>query len=90
MQKLFEVAGSGCVPIVDALPELEELGYVDGGTAVTYANFDELAEKLRDYADRPEDLAAMGRATVEMTARRHTWNHRAAELETLLDSLVVP
>jgi hypothetical protein len=52
MIKNFEVAASGCAPFFDAIPELSELGFVDGETAFVYSDFDELAERLR--STRPD------------------------------------
>ena len=75
MIKTFEVAAAGCAPVVDHLDELEDLGFVDGETCLTYRTFDEAADKL--LAADEQQLLEMGRAAAELARSRHTWSHRA-------------
>ena len=86
MLKNFEVAGAGCVPISDYMPEHDELGFQDAVSSVLYESFDELVEKLRHYETRPEELVAIGRQAAELVRSRHTWDHRAAAIEDLIVS----
>jgi len=74
--KSFEAAGAGCALICDATPDLAELGFEDGVTAVTYETFDELAEKLTQLASEPETVARIGRSGADLCRNRHTWDHR--------------
>ena len=74
MIKNFEVAASGCAPFFDAIPELSELGFVDGETAFVYSDFDELAERLR--ATPSEELREVGRRAALLARERHTWSQR--------------
>lgn len=85
MIKNFEVAAAGCAPIADWIPELGDLGFVDGETMVAYRTLDELVERCRHYLAEPDALAAIGERAAEVAASRHTWAHRAAELGPLLD-----
>lgn len=78
MIKNFEVAGSGCGPFFDAIPELADLGFVDGETAFIYRDFDELVERLRSAS--PEELRAVGRRAAELARTRHTWSHRVEQI----------
>lgn len=78
MIKNFEVAGSGCGPFFDAVPELAELGFVDGETAFIYRDFDELAERLRSTP--PDELCTVGRRAAELARARHTWSHRVGQI----------
>ena len=39
MIKNFEVAAAGCAPIADWIPELGDLGFVDGESMVAYRTF---------------------------------------------------
>jgi len=87
MIKNFEVAGAGCAPIADEIPELADLGFVDGDTMVGYRNFAELVEKLRDYGRRPDDLRAIGARAAALAQSRHTWDHRVAQRDADLDRL---
>ena len=84
MLKNFEVAAAGCVPMCDHIDELETLGFRDGETAVTYRTFDELAEKAMHYRQRPELLVDIGRRAAELVRARHTWDHRADQLASLI------
>lgn len=86
MIKNFEVAGAGCAPIADWIPELGDLGFVDGDTMVAYRDFDELVERCRHYLDHPDALAGIGERAAALAADRHTWAHRAAALGPLLDA----
>lgn len=85
MIKNFEVAASGCAPFFDAIPELAELGFVDGETAFVYSGFDELVERLR--ATPPEELRAVGRRAAQLARERHTWSHRVEQILDVLASL---
>jgi hypothetical protein len=86
MMKNFEVAGAGCAPICDEIPELADLGFRDGLTMVSYSRFDELAEKLRWYALNPETLAEVGRRAADLARSRHSWDHRVEDFEKLIAS----
>lgn len=78
MIKNFEVAASGCAPFFDAIPELSELGFVDGETAFIYSDFDDLAERLR--ATPPDDLREVGRRAALLARERHTWSQRVDQI----------
>ena len=90
MIKNFEVAGAGCAPICDDLPDLRELGFVDGETMVSYLSFSDLVEKLEHYRSSPDELGRIGRNAAEFARSQHTWDHRAAAIESLLRSGVHP
>jgi hypothetical protein len=78
MIKNFEVAASGCAPFFDAIPELAELGFVDGETAFVYSDFDELAERLRSTP--PDELREVGRRAALLARERHTWSQRVDQI----------
>jgi spore maturation protein CgeB len=84
MIKNFEVAASGTAPICDELPELRDLGFVDGSTAVLYRSLTELSEKLRYLLAEPDQLRAIGRNAAALVRERHTWDARAAEFASLI------
>jgi hypothetical protein len=86
MIKNFEVAGAGCAPIADWIPELGDLGFVDGETMVAYDTLDDLVERCRHYLAEPDLLASIGVRAAALAAARHTWGHRAAALGPLLDA----
>ena len=83
MIKTFEVAAAGCAPVIDHLDELEELGFVDGQTCLTYRTFDEAADKL--LATDLSQLLEIGSAAAQLAQSRHTWAHRAARVVDILE-----
>lgn len=87
MQKQFEVAASGCVPICNELPELVDLGFRDGKTMISYNSFDELLEKLYYYLKHKDLLVSIGKAAAKLSVDRHTWSHRAELFRRLLCSM---
>lgn len=84
MAKLFEAAGAGCSPVVDDMDDLRALGFVDGETAITFRSFGQMVDKLRGWMAAPEGLRGMGEAASRLAVSRHSWAHRAIELEGLL------
>ena len=86
MAKNFEIAGAGCAPFCDYLPELEKLGFEDDVTMVSYASFDELGDKLRHYMPMPEELRRIGRHAAEFVRTQHTWRQRAELIEEMLSA----
>jgi spore maturation protein CgeB len=86
MAKNFEAAAAGCAPIMDMIPELRDLGFEDGVTAVGYTGFRELIEKLHWYEANPGALVEIGRRAAELARARHTWDHRMVEFERLIHS----
>jgi Glycosyl transferases group 1 len=86
MLKNFEVAAAGTVPFCDPTPDLADLGFLDGRTAVVYSTFDDLVDRLHASLDQPEQLREIGRRAADLVRARHTWDHRVAFLEKLLHS----
>lgn len=84
MAKLFEGAGAGCCPIVDAMDDLEPLGFRDGETCLTFRSHAELVEKLRGAINAPATLQAMGTAAATLARAQHTWAHRAQALRDVI------
>lgn len=77
MIKNFEMAGSGCAPIMDRTADLEHLGFADGVNYLGYDTFDELDAVLMTS---PESLEKIGQRASEHVHRAHTWRHRVAAL----------
>lgn len=80
------MAGAGCAPIADWIDELEELGFVDGETMVSYESLHELIEKLDYYTENPGALREIGRRAGRLVLAQHTWDHRAHQLDELLSN----
>jgi glycosyltransferase involved in cell wall biosynthesis len=85
MIKTFEIAGAGCAPLLVRTPDLELLGIADGETALLWSDFDELADIVREVQHECERLRAIGSAASELAHARHTWRHRATELQQIID-----
>lgn len=87
MQKSFEIAASGAVPLMPPSPDLEPLGFVDGENALVWKDFDELALLVHNYRAEPDSFRPIGRAAGVLAKRRHTWDHRAVELGEIVRRL---
>jgi len=84
LAKSFEVAGSGAVLVCDRSPELDEMGFIHGETALVYDRPESLPKIWREWRERHEALRTIGEAGSAVAHSRHTWRHRARALgETL-------
>ena len=79
--RVFEAAGAGACLITDAWEGIER--FLDPGSEVLVArDGEEVAEHVRSLDT--DTAARIGRAAYERVAGEHTYAHRAAELEVLL------
>jgi hypothetical protein len=83
MIKTFEVAGAGCVPLVDRVEDLDDLGFVHGGNCLIYDRFDDAAELAR-ATSRTEQIR-LGKAAAALVHEHHTWRHRAQAIAAALE-----
>lgn len=88
MIKNFETAASGCAVFMDEVEDLDELGFVDGHTAITYRDFPELVDKLDYWMSKPSQLSQIGSAAAELCSERHTWRLRAQQFMRLIESRI--
>lgn len=86
MIKNFEAAAAGCAVFTDWNSDLEALGFFDRETAIFYRSFDELAERLPELLGEPEVLRATGERASKLCSERHTWAHRAQDLNALIEN----
>lgn len=82
MIKNFEAAAAGCAVFADHIPELSDLGFVDGENFVEYRSFDELVCKANTIDE--VRLREIGRAGAALCRSRHTWRHRALQLAAIM------
>jgi len=75
MIKQFETAASGCVPFCNAIPELSDLGFIDGENMVSYSTFEELLEKINYYL-KSDELYKIGKASAKLAKEKHSWQKR--------------
>ncbi len=80
--RVFEAAGAGACLITDAAPGIEHF-LEPGREVLVAANGDEVAAHLS--ALTPSRAMALGSAARRRVLQRHTYAHRVATLEALLD-----
>jgi glycosyltransferase involved in cell wall biosynthesis len=85
--RLYNISATGCPPLVQYFPGMEEHGYVDEETAIVWHDIPEMLEKAKHYRRHWKAREAIGRATRKMTLARHTWDARVEELFRLLRGL---
>lgn len=77
--RVFEIAACGVPLVTNALPELEELGFVDQKTCVTYGRFPLVDAVL--YAKTYPEVSIAAR---QLILERHTYAHRAEQVKQWL------
>ncbi len=82
-QRVFDCPAAGGFLITDAQSDLEEL-FDPETEVVVYATLDELEDKVRYYAVRPEERTAIIRAAQRRVAAHHTHAHRLSQVERYL------
>ena len=81
--RVFEAAGAGACLITDAWQGIDL--FLEPGSEVLVAeDGNDVAEHLR--ALTPERAGRIGRAALERVLSQHTYAHRAAQVEELLDA----
>lgn len=80
--RLYNICASGCPALVQSFKGMEEHGFVDGKTCISWDGIPEMLEKARHYlqgknAKQREAIALAGR---ELTKARHTWDSRVLAL----------
>jgi spore maturation protein CgeB len=85
--RLFEAAGAGACQITDAWRGVEE--FLEPGREVLVAHSGaEVAEHVA--ALTPERAAEIGRAALRRVLAEHTYAHRAAQVEAVLEGAGAP
>lgn len=85
-QRLFEAAGSGCLPISERAPAAVAELFVPGREALYYDDVLELDEHLRFAAAHPGVIEKMALAAHAAVGRRHLAEHRVAALLALAEA----
>lgn len=81
--RLFEATGAGALLLTDDAEVLDRL-FDPGREVVTYADADDLAEKIAYYLEHEDERAGIAEAGRERTLRDHTWDVRMRDLEKIL------
>ena len=85
--RLYESTGVGTLLITDAKRNLSEL-FEPGEEVVTYADENELVEKIHRYLADEVERTRIARAGQARTLREHTYEHRMKELVEILGRYV--
>jgi hypothetical protein len=83
--RLYEATGVGTMLLTDARDNLAEL-FEPGREVVTYADEDDLVERIRHYLAHDDERRAIARAGQERTLREHTYAVRMGELVSILEA----
>ena len=84
-QRLFEAAGSGCLPLSERTPEGVAELFVPDREALYYDDVLELDEHLAFAAAHPAIIEKMAQAAHAAVGQRHLAQHRAAALLALAE-----
>jgi glycosyltransferase involved in cell wall biosynthesis len=74
--RVMEIAATGVPLVTNALPELAELGFLDGETCFTYKDSSDLLNAVKKAVLAP-DVGIAGR---QLVMDRHTYAHRAKQV----------
>ena len=83
--RLYEATGVGSLLLTDEKQNLPEL-FEPGREVVTYANADDLAERVRHYLAHEDERRAIALAGQQRTLRDHGYDTRMRELASLLEA----
>lgn len=83
--RLYEATGVGSLLLTDEKKNLPEL-FEPGAEVVTYADEDELVERVLHYLDHENERRAIARAGQERTLREHGYDVRMRELAAILEA----
>jgi hypothetical protein len=81
--RLFEATGVGALLVTESARNLPGL-FTPGEEVVTYSSPDELIEKLRHYAEHPDERERIAAAGQRRTLADHTYTRRMEQLDELL------
>jgi hypothetical protein len=85
--RLFRMLASGAVCLVEAFPDCEGLGLLDGINCMLWSDLQQLEGLIRSVLDSPEERwLPMRQAAVELSVD-HTWVARFHELLAIVDAV---
>ncbi len=85
--RIFEAAGAGACLITDYWQGIDQF-LLPGQEVLTAENGNEVIDQLRNLT--PAKARAIGEAARQRVLAEHTYHHRVAELETILESFFLP
>jgi spore maturation protein CgeB len=81
--RLYETTAMGALLLTERAPNLEDL-FRPGEEVETYSSEAELVEKLRHYAEHPDEAVRIAAAGQARTLAEHTYERRIAQLADTL------
>jgi len=80
--RLYNICASQCPALVQRFAGMEEHGFIDGETCISWSTMEEMMERTRYYLHKKhwaerERIALAGR---ELIKTRHTWDSRVLSL----------
>jgi tetratricopeptide (TPR) repeat protein len=85
--RTLEIACMGAFQLCEQCEDLADY-YVDGEEIVSYKDWDELADLIKQYGADAKRREEIGRAGYEATRNKHVWTVRWSEIEQLALPLV--
>ena len=85
--RTLEIMCMGAFQLCEQCEDLADY-YVDGEEIVSYKDWDELAELIKQYGADPPRREAIGLAGYEATKKKHVWKVRWSEIEQLARPLM--
>lgn len=86
--RCFEIAGAGGCLLTTWLPDMEELGFVDGQNCILFNSLDEAVEKTSYYLAHDEERERIAKAGFDLVMSRHTIDHRVDVMLSRINELV--
>ena len=88
--RLFFAGAVGCTPLLDEFNGMQQMGFIDGDTVISFRTMDEMVEKASYYAKHFNECMAIGARCRKLVLSRHTYRPRIMALLAYLDGLGVP
>lgn len=77
--RVFEICALGLTPVVNRVPDLEKVGFIEGMHYEGFDTVEEAVRKCRGLIDDPKHAEAMAMCAQQFI-RPHTWDARVAEV----------
>lgn len=78
--RVMEILGTGVPLVTNYLPELEDLGIVEGVTCILYRDTDGVIDAIQRALASGGSAVQIGLNAAQLAAERHTYRHRAEQV----------
>jgi glycosyltransferase involved in cell wall biosynthesis len=85
--RAYNIMATGCPIVVQKFNGMEEHGFVDGKTCISWVTIPEMVRKVRYYKNHPQEREEIGQAGRQLILGRHLWTHRVEGLFNILGGL---